>query len=102
MWKKIYYIYGGDENVKRAKIESLKGQFDQMKMKEGENIINYNKRIKNNVSAIRVGGGKIEDETMVSKVLRTLLPIYVIRVLAIQEMRCNLAHDLTLDNLVGD
>ena len=33
MWKKIKEIYGGDDNVKRAKFESLRGQFDQMKMK---------------------------------------------------------------------
>ena len=38
---------------------------------------------------------------MVNKVLRTLLPIYAIRVLDIQEMRCNLKNDITLDALVG-
>ena len=31
MWNKIKEIYGGDDNVKRAKDESLRGQFDQMK-----------------------------------------------------------------------
>ena len=36
---------------------------------------------------------------MVSKVLRTLLPIYAIRVSTIQEMRCT--NDVTLDTLVG-
>ena len=36
---------------------------------------------------------------MVSKVLRTLLPIYAIRVSTIQEMRCT--TDVTLDALVG-
>jgi hypothetical protein len=38
MWNKLKYIYGGDENVRRAKEESLRGQFDQMKMKEDESI----------------------------------------------------------------
>ena len=28
MWTKLKEIYGGDENVRRAKIESLKGHFD--------------------------------------------------------------------------
>ena len=37
MWIKLKEIYGGDDNVKRAKAESLRGQFDQMKMREDEN-----------------------------------------------------------------
>ena len=30
MWNKLKKIYGGDDNVKRAKVESLRGHFDQM------------------------------------------------------------------------
>ena len=36
MWVKLKEIYGGDDNVRRAKEESLRGQFDQMKMREDE------------------------------------------------------------------
>ena len=36
MWKNMKDIYGGDDNVKRAKVESLRGQFDQMKMREDD------------------------------------------------------------------
>ena len=50
MWNKIKEIYGGDDNVKRAKDESLRGQFDQMKMKELEDIKKYSERIKKCVS----------------------------------------------------
>ena len=38
---------------------------------------------------------------MLSKALRKLLPIYPIRVSAIQELRCILGNDLTLEGLVG-
>ena len=38
MWKMLEKIFWGDVNVKRAKAESLRGQFDQMIMKENENI----------------------------------------------------------------
>ena len=34
MWNKLNKIYGGDENVRIAKAESLRGQFDQMRMRE--------------------------------------------------------------------
>ena len=64
--------------MRRAKVESLRGHFDQMKMKEGEDITKYSERIRKCVNVIRVAGRKIDDETMVSKVLRTFLPIYAI------------------------
>ena len=38
---------------------------------------------------------------MLRKVLRILLPIYTIRVSAIQELRCILENNLTLEGLVG-
>ena len=59
IWKKMKEIYGGDENVRRDKGEILRGQFDQMKMKEGEDITKYSERIKKCVSVIRASGGKI-------------------------------------------
>ena len=32
MWNKLKEIYGGDDNVRRAKAESLRGQFDHMRI----------------------------------------------------------------------
>ena len=46
MWDDLKTIYGGDKNVQRAKLESLRGNFDEMRMKEGENIAQYVARIK--------------------------------------------------------
>ena len=51
--------------------------------------------------AIRASGGKIKDETVVSKFLKTLLPIYAISVSTIQEMRCNPKNGITLGAIVG-
>ena len=68
-------------------------------MKEGEDITKYSERIKKCFNAIRATSGTIEEETLVIKLLRTLLPIYAIRVSSIQEMRCTI--DVTLDTLVG-
>ena len=38
---------------------------------------------------------------MIKKVLRTPLPIYVIRVSAIQELKCTPSNKLTLEGVVG-
>ena len=80
MWIKLKEIYGGDDNVRRAKVESLRGDFDQMRMREDENIAKYVERIKASVSAIRASRGEIKEEIVISNVLRTLFPIYAIRV----------------------
>lgn len=53
------------------------------------------------MSAIRATGGKILDSKIVSKILRTHLAIYGIKVLIIQEVRAMPGNDLTLDGLVG-
>ena len=58
-------------------------------MREDENIEKYVERIKASVSAIKASRGDINDKIVVRKVLRTLLPIYTIRVSSIQEMRCD-------------
>ena len=70
-------------------------------MKEGENITQYSTRIKEVFNAIRGFGGVLEEDTVVSKILRTLLPTYAIRVSAIQEMREVANKNVTLDSLIG-
>ena len=71
-----------------------------MRMREDENFVKYVERIKVSVSAIKASRGKIEDETVISKVLRTLLSVYAIRVSTIQE-RCEENHNITLDAILG-
>ena len=101
MWDSLKTIYGGEKNVQRANSKSLRGKFDEMRMEEGENVAQYVARIKEVISAIRGSNGLIDDDTFLSKVLKTLLPIYAIRVFAIQELRCILGNDLALEGLVG-
>ena len=71
-----------------------------MKM-EGENAAQYGARMKEVVSAIRSLGGQLEEETVCSKYLRTLLPIYAIRVLAIQELRCVPSNSLSFEGIIA-
>ena len=88
IWDALNTIYRGDKNVQRAKSESLKGKFDDVRMEEVENVSQYVSRIKEVISALRGVDGLIDDDTMLNKVVRTFLPIYAIRVSAIQELRC--------------
>ena len=76
MWDKLKLVHGGDDNVWRDKAKSLRGKYPNMGMKEGENVAQYVSWIKDFVSAIRVASGVNQDSKIVSKVLRTLLPMY--------------------------
>ena len=101
MWDALYTIYGGNVNVLRDKSKSLRGKFDDMRMQEGDSVSQYCSRIKFCVNARRESIGKINDDTILRKILRTLLLIYSIRVYIIQELRCILGSNLTLEELVG-
>ena len=52
-------------------------------MSVDENVAKYVERIKASVSAINAVGGDIQEIIVVRKVLKTLLPIYAIRMSAI-------------------
>ena len=45
MWNKLKEIYGGDDNVRREKAESLRGQFDQMRMKTLQSMLKELKHV---------------------------------------------------------
>lgn len=100
-WNKLEEIYSDGENVNISKEESLRGKFDDMQMAECENIQQYGQRIKEIVGEIKSVGGKVEDATVVSKVLRTLLLVYVIRVVAIQEIKSLDKTKVTLDSIIS-
>ena len=58
-------------------------------------------RIRTLQSVIKAFGGTIEDVIVVSKVIRTLLPIYSIKLSTIQKIRCDPNNKINLDALVG-
>jgi hypothetical protein len=41
IWGKIHNVYEGDEKFKETKLQTYRGQFEQLKMKEDENIVAY-------------------------------------------------------------
>ena len=45
IWDKLQNIYEGDSKVKAAKLQTYKGQFEKLKMKEDEDITAYLLRV---------------------------------------------------------
>ena len=58
------------------KIQSLKVQYESLKMKDEENISEYFERIENLVNAIKGLGVEVRDYELVEKILRTLPMAY--------------------------
>jgi len=69
---KLQNIYEGDSKVEVAKHQTDRGQFEQLKMKEDENIVVYFLGVDETVNAIIGMGEEIEESVIVRNVLRYL------------------------------
>ena len=61
-WEKLKCVYEGVSKVKKSKLQTYKGQFESLKMKEEENIAEYLLRVDEIVNAIRGIGGEIKEK----------------------------------------
>ena len=59
-WDKLKIIYEGAYKVKESKLQTYKGQFESLKMKEEENIGEYLLCVDELFNAIRGIGGKLK------------------------------------------
>ena len=53
IWDKFENIYAWDSKVKLTKLQSLKVQYESLKMKDEENILEYFERTDNIVNTIK-------------------------------------------------
>jgi hypothetical protein len=72
IWDKLQNIYQGDSKVKETKLQTYRGQFEQLKMKEDENIAAYLLQVDETVNAIIGLGEEIKESVIAQKVLRSL------------------------------
>jgi hypothetical protein len=72
IWDKLQNVYEGDAKVKATKLQTYRGQFEQLKMKEDENIASYFLRVDETMNAIKGLGEEVDESIIVQKVLRSL------------------------------
>jgi hypothetical protein len=99
IWDKLRNIYEGDTKVKATKLQTYKGQFEQLKMKEDEYIAAYFLRVNEMVNAILELGEEIEESVIVQKVLRSLPMRFNPKISALEE-RLDL-NSISMDELHG-
>jgi uncharacterized lipoprotein YehR (DUF1307 family) len=72
IWDKLQNVYEGDAKFKGAKIQTYRGKFEQLKMKEDEDIATYFLQVDEIVNTIKGLGEEIKGSMIVQKVLRSL------------------------------
>jgi hypothetical protein len=72
IWDKSQNVYEGYAKVKAAKLQTYRGQFEQLKMKEDENVSTYFLHVDETVNEIKGLGEEVHESIIVQKVLRYL------------------------------
>ncbi|XP_014490203.1 uncharacterized protein LOC106752938 [Vigna radiata var. radiata] len=84
-WEILQDVYGTAGNMKEIRLQSLRRQYELLKMGEKETVEGYIGRIQVVVNAMRACDKVVKDKKIVHKILRTLTPQYDHIVIAILE-----------------
>eukprot|EP00253_Pinus_taeda_P023041 PITA_23041 len=85
IWDKIVLSYEGDDQVKRAKLQTLTIQYENLNMYNDESVANYFLRVDEIVNCMKNLGEEIKEVVAVEKVLRSLFLRFESKVSAIEE-----------------
>ena len=89
--------YQGSARAKRQQLQALRMEFETLRMRSGESVIDYFSRIMAIVNKMWIHEDKTEDVTIVEKILRSMTPAFNFVVCSIEE-----SHDideLSIDEL---
>ena len=65
VWDKLENIYAGDSNVKEAKLQIYKAKFEQLRMKEDDNIVAYFQHIDEITNTLEALGELVDEKTII-------------------------------------
>ncbi|XP_073051218.1 uncharacterized protein [Primulina eburnea] len=89
----------GSESVRRTRLRMLTSKFEMMRMEESENILEYDRRLREiAIEAFSVGEAT-SNERLVSKVFRSLPERFNIKICAIDE--ANDTSNMSLEDLIS-
>jgi len=99
IWCSMKQKFQGSTKVKRAQLQALRREFELLAMKEGEKVDSFVGRTLTVVNKMKSNDEKIEQSTVVSKILRSLTPKFNYVVCSIEES--NDLSNLSIDELHG-
>ncbi|KAL4582178.1 hypothetical protein LXL04_006720 [Taraxacum kok-saghyz] len=98
-WDSLYKTYRGEDKVKAVRLQTLRCEFDGLKMKESETVEDFYNRVITTVNQMRLNGESLSDKRVVEKILRSLTRKFEYIVVAIEESKDILT--LSLEILLG-
>ncbi|KAG9456851.1 hypothetical protein H6P81_001359 [Aristolochia fimbriata] len=98
-WKILKVHYEGTESVRVSKLQMLTTQFELMRMREDESILEYEGKIRDIANQSAALGEKIPQNRLVRKVLQSLSSRFKMKRVAIEEYK--VIDNMTLDELIG-
>ncbi|XP_014490067.1 uncharacterized protein LOC106752808 [Vigna radiata var. radiata] len=86
-WEKLKISYKGTNQVKRVRLQTLRGEFEALHMKEGELVSDYFSRFLTITNNLKRNGEKLDDVRIMEKILRSLDPKFEHIVTIIEETK---------------
>ncbi|XP_022004485.1 uncharacterized protein LOC110902055 [Helianthus annuus] len=86
-WEVLHKAYRGEHRVKTVRLQTLRCEFDNLRMKESETIEDYVNRTTIIVNQLRMNEERIDEQRVIEKILRSLTRKYESVVVAIEESK---------------
>ncbi|PON49075.1 hypothetical protein TorRG33x02_318760, partial [Trema orientale] len=86
-WEKLQISYKGEEKVKKVRLQTLRREFDLLYMTETESVSDYFSRLLAISNQMKRNGEKLENITIMEKILRSLDPKFENIVTVIEETK---------------
>ncbi|XP_068479007.1 uncharacterized protein [Phaseolus vulgaris] len=97
IWDSMKKKYQGNVKARRVQLQGLRTEFENLRMKSGEAVADFFSRTMAIANKMRIHGEKMQDITIVEKILRSMTPKFNFVVCSIEESKD--IDELSIDEL---